>query len=158
MFEGRNAVAVELLTIVATLLPLTAILLQFTVRFYEPSDGNGISTRGAAAVYFAVFAVSSLAVSGYVAADVVRVTLESSRVTSATEFIQVGLVLLLLAVLLVAYDVLREFGSSPISVLKILGNAEPKSAGGGGESTGARDKANGDEEANEESNELEENP
>lgn len=110
MQAGKIAVAWELLAVVATLLPLTAILLQFLMQFYDTGNDN-INESAVGAAFFIVLSILSLTIAGYLAGDVIKFGSESSRIENAVALIQTALLLLLGAIAYLSRDVFREFGA-----------------------------------------------
>ncbi len=101
-------IAQQILTIVATLLPLIAILLQFMTRFYsEQYDGDSKSSLENA-VLLSFVSMLVLVLAGYTAGDHIRLTTNNGRVSDAIWLIQISLLLLFGAVFSIGRDVVDE--------------------------------------------------
>lgn len=104
-------IAGQILMVVATLLPLTAILLQFMLRFYEPKSNDSKGWEdGGAAVYFSVVAIASLVAAGFTAAEIIKLNSESTSVANSLTFVQMTFGFLLIAILYVSRDIFNDLG------------------------------------------------
>jgi len=101
-------IAKQILTIIATLLPLIAILLQFMTRFYsEQYEGESKSSLESA-VLLAYVSMLTLVIAGYIAGNYIRLSTSNGAISSAIGLIQTTLMLLFAAVFFIGRDIVDE--------------------------------------------------
>jgi uncharacterized membrane protein YbaN (DUF454 family) len=102
-------VVLGLLGVVATLLPLLAVFLEFMTRFFR-SDDTDMSLRAKQFTASSLIAsVVLLGFGGFLAGDVVRTAAASTDVEFAVAFVQVSLVAAILALGTGGVSVYRQF-------------------------------------------------
>jgi len=121
--------AATLLTVVATLLPLLAVLLQFSVRFYQSSGADGVSvSNGREAILFILMALGVVAYAGILLGEVVKTNSGSAALSSAVSAIQMAFGLLVAAGLLLGRDIIEGVieGTDPTAEAESTNNEASK--------------------------------
>jgi hypothetical protein len=102
-----SSLSLDLLAVIATFLPLLAVLLQFAVRFYLDKDVEG----GKTPVALTAIAVFFVAMAGVQAGSVVSSRTTSEALEDGIVLLQLGFGLVAIAMFVIANDIIGAFGS-----------------------------------------------
>ena len=101
-------IGTSLLVVIATLMPLLAVFLQFAVRFYSNTVGrDGTGKYGKEAVFGILLALVATGWGGILAGDVVKYNTTSETIGGAVTSLQVAFVLILAATYFIGRDVIQ---------------------------------------------------
>lgn len=101
-------VGTSLLVVIATLMPLLAVFLQFAVRFYSNTVGrDGAGKYGKEAVFGILLALAAAGGGGIQAGDIVKNNTTSESISGAVTSLQLAFVLILAATYFIGRDVVQ---------------------------------------------------
>jgi len=146
--------ATALLTVIATLLPLLAVFLQFAVRFYSSDKRAGQAGEfGREAIFAILLSLAAVGYAGILAGDVVKLNTQSNSLNTVIVAVQLGFVFLLGAGAgyFIGRDIIREVSTGSESDKDDSG----KNEGEGGEGSSAGESKSERGELNTEINEGE---
>jgi len=144
--------ATALLTVIATLLPLLAVFLQFAVRFYSSDKRAGQAGEfGREAIFAILLSLAAVGYAGILAGDVVKLNTQSNSLNTVIVAVQLGFVFLLGAGYFIGRDIIREVSTGSESDKDDSG----KNEGEGGEGSSAGESKSERGELNTEINEGE---
>jgi hypothetical protein len=145
-------VATSLLVVIATLMPLLAVFIQFAVRFYSDAVGEGRAGQyGRQAVFVILLALAAVAWGGIQAGDVIKFNTSSNRVGGAVTSLQIGFAFIVAAAYFIGRDVVR-------TITEDLGDSVSDDISGASKEDEVTNKAseNVEEEISDDATELEE--